>query len=309
MKAVTINGYGDERVLNYGDVERPAPQDDDVLIKVHAAGVNPVDWKIRDGLGEWFGVQLPTILGCEIAGVIEQAVARVKGYRVGDEVFGYIDLARNGGYAEYTIAKESEICLKPKKLDFENAAAVPMGTLTSWQAMFDLARLQSGQTILIHGAAGGVGSMAVQLAKAKGATVIGTASGKNEQFVKNLGVDEFVDYTVTKFEDAVKDVDVVLDTVGGDTLERSFQVLKYGGFLVTTIAPPSREKAGEFGVQTAWVNARPDAGQLKEVSRLIDEGKLKTHVETVLPLSQVKKAHDLSKAGHTRGKVVLRVAE
>jgi len=309
MKAVVINEYGDESVLNYTDVERPEPQSDEVLIKVHAAAINPVDWKIRDGLGEMFGLRLPTILGCEIAGTVEQAGAEVKNFRTGDEVFGYISLLRNGGYAEYTIAKESEIALKPKNLDFENAAAIPVGALTSWRAMFDLAHLQSGQRILIHGAAGGVGSMAVQFAKAKGAIVTGTASGKNEEFVRSLGADEFIDYTVRKFEDVVKNVDVVFDTVGGDTLERSFQVLKKGGFLVTTTAPPSKEKAEEFGVQVAMVNVQPSAEQLEEVSQLIDEGKLKTHVEIVLPLSQVKRAHELSKAGHTRGKIVLRVAE
>jgi NADPH:quinone reductase-like Zn-dependent oxidoreductase len=259
-------------------------------------------------LGEWFGVRLPTILGCEIAGTIEQAGVDVKNFKTGDEVFGFVSLARNGGYAEYAIAKESEIALKPENLDFENAAAVPMGTLTSRQALFDLAHLQPGQKILIHGASGGVGSMAVQLAKAKGALVTGTSSDENEEFVRSLGADEFVNYKQTKFETVVKETDVVFDTVGGDTLERSFQVLKKGGFLVTTIEPPSEEKAKEFGVQVAWVNVRPNAEQLKEVSRLIDEGKLKTHVETVLPLSEIKKAHELSKAGRTRGKIVLRVA-
>lgn len=300
MKAVVINEYGDESVLNYTDAKRPEPNSDEVLIIVYAAAINPVDWKIRDGLGEWFGVQLPAILGCEIAGTIEGTGADAKNFKIGNQVFGFVSLTRNGGYAEYAIAKEPEITLKPKELDFENAAAVPVGTLTSWQAMFDLADLQPGQTILIHGAAGGVGSMAVQLAKAKGAIVIGTASSKNEEFVKSLGADEFIDYTKQKIEDTVKNVDVVFDTVGGDTLERSFQVLKKGGFLVTAIAPPSEEKAKEFGVQVAWVNVSPNAEQLTEISRLIDAGKLKTHVETVLPLSEIKRAHQLSKAGRTR---------
>ncbi len=309
MKAVMINEYGDETVLNYTDVERPKPQSDEVLIKVHASAVNPVDWKIRDGLGEMFGLRLPVILGCELAGTVEQVGTEVKGFRTGDEVFGYVSLQRNGGYAEYTIAKESEIALKPKNLDFENAAAIPVGALTSWQALFELARLQSGQRILIHGAVGGVGSMAVQLAKARGAIVTGTASGKNEEFVRSLGAVEFVDYAKSKFEDVVKGVDVVFDTVGDDTLERSFQVLKKGGFLVTTVAPPSKEKAGEFGVKAAMVNVQPSAEQLKEVGQLIEEGKLKTHVDIVLPLAQIKRAHELSKAGHTRGKIILRVAE
>ncbi len=216
-------------------------------------------------------------------------------------------LQRNGGYAEYAIAKTDEIVPKPESLDFENAAAIAVGALTWWQAIFDQAKLQSGQKFLITGASGGVGSMAVQLAKAKGAFVIGTASGKNEAFVKSLGADEFIDYTKQKFEELVKDVDVVFDTVGGDTLARSFQTLKKGGSLVTTVEPPSEEKAKEFGVKAAMVNVQPSAKQLAEINQLIDDGKLKTHVATVLPLAEVKKAHHLSEGGRTRGKIVLQV--
>lgn len=307
MKAVIINEYGDENVLNYTDVPRPEPQSDEVLIKVHAVAFNQVDRKIREGLGEMFGLRLPLILGCEIAGTIEQAGAEVKNFGIGDEVFAFVGLDRNGCYAEYAIAKESETALKPKNMDFENASAVPVGALTSWQAIFDLAHLESGQKILIHGASGGVGSIAVQLAKVKGARVFGTASGPNGKFVRNLGADEVVDYTRQKFEDVVKDVDVVFDTVGGDTLERSFQILKKGGFLVTTVQPPPEEKARKFGIQTAMVQVHPSADQLKKVSQLIEQGDLKVNVETVLPLAQIKKAHEFSKNGHTRGKIVLRV--
>jgi NADPH:quinone reductase-like Zn-dependent oxidoreductase len=309
MKAVVINEYGDESVLNYTEVARPKPQGDEVLIRVRASAVNPVDWKIRDGLGKVFGLRLPVILGCEIAGTIEETGAAVKGFRAGDEVFANLGLMRNGGYAEYAVSGESDIALKPNNLDFENAAAVPVGALTSWQAIFDLAHLQSGQTILIHGASGGVGSMATQLAKVQGARVVGTGSGRNEHFVRSLGADEFIDYTKQKFEQLVSGVDVVFDTAGGDTLERSFQVLKKGGFLVTTVAPPSQEKTTEYGVQAAMVQLKPSGVQLKEVSHLIEEGKLKAHVETILPLSQVKKAHELSKTHHAGGKIVLRVAE
>lgn len=176
----------------------------------------------------------------------------------------------------------------------------------SWQAMFDLANLKSGQKILITGASGGVGSMAVQLAKAKGAHVTGTASGRNEEFVKDLGADEFIDYTKEKFEEIVKDVDVVFDTVGGDTLERAFQTLKKGGFLVTAVRPFPEGKAEQYGVQAARVAVKSSAKQLAEINRLISEGKLKTHVETILPLAEVKKALRLSESGRTRGKIVLR---
>ncbi len=307
MKAVKINNYGDESVLNYTETERPKPTADEILVKVHAAGVNPVDWKIRNGLGEMFGLTLPIILGNELAGEVEEIGANVKKFKLGDKVFG--NLGRYGGaYAEYVVVKESEIIHKPESLDFENAAAIPIGALTAWQSMFDTANLQSGQKILIHAAAGGVGSMAVQLAKAKGAYVIGTASDKNAEFVKNLGVDQFVDYTKQKFEEIVKDVDVVFDTVGGDTQQRSFQVLQKGGFLVSIVSPPSEELAAKYAVKVQIISTQPNAEQLAEITKLLEQGKLKTHIEAVLPLSEVKKAHALSESGHVRGKIVLQVS-
>jgi NADPH:quinone reductase-like Zn-dependent oxidoreductase len=201
----------------------------------------------------------------------------------------------------------SPIAAKPESITFEEAAAISVAALTAWQAIFDLAHLGSAQKILITGASGGVGSMAVQLAKAKGAFVIGTASGKNEQFVRDLGADEFVDYTQQSFEEVIKDVDVVFDTVGEDTLERAFQTLKRGGFLVTSAGTPSETKAKELGVEAAFVFCKSNAQQLAEINSLIAEGKLKIHVETVLPLTEVKKAHQLSQSGRTRGKIVLQV--
>ncbi len=304
MKAVVINAYGNEDVVDYTDVERPEPKADEVLVKVHVAGVNPVDWKIRNGLGERLGLKLPIMLGGEIAGTIEKIGGDVRDFKEGDAVYGII---ASGGYAEYAIAKMGEMAPKPQSLDFENAAAVPLAALTAWQAIFDLANLISGQRILITGASGGVGSLAVQLAKAKGAYVIGTASGRNEEFVRDLGADEFVDYTKQNFEEVVKDVDVVFDAVGGDTFERAFQILKKGGFLVTAVEFPSEEKAQEFGVKSARVFCKPNAEQLAAITQLIDEGKLKAHVSTVLPLAEVKKAHQLSESGRTRGKIVLQV--
>ena len=266
MKAVMINKYGDESVLHYSDVERPDPKVDEVLVKVHVAAVNPADWKIRDGMGEQFGFKLPLILGGDIAGTVEEVGDGVENFKKGDAVYGMTLSSLSGGYAEYAIAKADAIALKPESLSFEEAAAIPIGALTAWQAMFDLANLSSGQRILITGASGGVGSMAVQLAKAKGAIVIGTASGKNEQFVRDLGADEFVDYTAQPFEEVVKDVDVLFDTVGGDTLERSFQTLKKGGFLVTSVQTPSEEKAKEFGVTAARVFCQLSAKQLQRFS-------------------------------------------
>jgi NADPH:quinone reductase-like Zn-dependent oxidoreductase len=307
MKAIVIDTYGNEDVLNYVDVERPEPKENEVLVKVHAAAVNPADWKIRDGMGEQFGFKLPLILGGDIAGTVEEVGNGVEQFKQGDAVYGITLSNLSGGYAEYAVAKVDAIALKPDDLSFEAAAAIPIGALTAWQAIFDLAHLSSGQRILITGASGGVGSMAVQLAKAKGAFVIGTASGKNESFVRDLGVDEFVDYTKQRFEEAVKDVDVVFDTVGGDTLERAFQTLKKGGFLVASAETPSEEKAREFGVESAWVLCQSNAEQLAEINQLIEEGKLKINVETVLPLTEVKKAHQLSQSGRTRGKIVLQI--
>lgn len=306
MKAIQIDEYGDETVLNLADVEIPELKEDQVLIKVRAAAINPIDWKIREGLGEMLGLKLPLILGCEIAGTIETIGPAVQNFKPNDAVYSYLG-AYTGGYAEYAIASQNEIARKPESLDFGNAAAVPVGALTAWQALFDLAKLSHGQRVLITGASGGVGSIAVQLAKAKNAFVAATASGRNEEFVKSLGVDEFVDYTKQRFEKVVKDVDVVFDTIGSETLERAFETLKKNGFLVTAVQPPSAEVANQYEVKTAMVRVQPNAKQLNEINELIDAGKLKTHVETILPLAEVKKAHELSKTGRTRGKIILQL--
>jgi NADPH:quinone reductase-like Zn-dependent oxidoreductase len=308
MKAVVLNEYGGVEALSYEDVEKPSTKADDILVKVENIGVNPVEWKIRNGLGKMFGLNLPLVLGTEIAGTVEEIGADVKDFKVGDEVFGNVNMMRGGGYAEFVIAKESEIAHKPKSLDFENAAAIPVGALTSWKAIFTTGNLQSGQKVLIHGASGGVGSMAVQLAKAKGAYVYATGSGKNEEFVKSLGADEFIDYTKTKFETVAKDIDVVLDTIGGDTQTRSFEVLKKGGSLVSLVAPPSEELAKKFEVNATMLQSGPNGELLGEIAKLVEEGKVKAHIETVLPLAEIKKAHELSESGHARGKIVLSVS-
>lgn len=302
MKAIQIKEYGDESVLNYTEVERPEPKADEILVKIHAASVNPVDWKIRDGSGEKFGMKLPLILGADFAGTVEKTGNDIKKFKKEDAVYGKILL---GCYAEYVIVKENELGRKPNNIDFESAASIPMGALTSWQAIFEAAGLKSGQKILVHAASGGVGSMAVQLAKAKGAYVIGTASASNEDFVKDLGADEFIDYTATKFEDVVKDVDVVYDTIGGDTQERSFQLLKKGGYLVSLVQDPSKELLKEHNVEGKVIASVPNPEQLEEITEMIEAGKVKPLVEKVFPLSEAKKAQKLSKQGHTRGKIIL----
>ena len=310
MKAVRIHTHGGPETLVYEDAPRPTPLTNEVLIRVRAASVNPVDWKIRDGYGkEMFNHQMPLILGWDVAGTIEAIGPEVEKFKLGDPVYGYTSLLRDGAYAEFAIAKQEEIALKPASLDFIQAAAVPVGALTAWQALFDTAKLQENQKVLIHAASGGVGSMAVQLAKAKGAYVIGTASARNADFVRELGVDEFIDYQSTQFETVVREVDVVFDTIGGDTQERSFGVLRTGGFLVSIVTLPSQETATEYGVQSTMLGVQPNGTQLSEITELIDSGKLKPFVETVLPLSDARQAHEMSQSGRTRGKIVLQVVD
>jgi NADPH:quinone reductase-like Zn-dependent oxidoreductase len=308
MKAVRIHTYGGPEVSLYEDAPRPEPAADEILVRVHAASVNPVDWMIRNGYGkEWWPHQMPLTLGCEYAGVVEAVGASVSSVKPGEEVFGFINLVKNGAYAEFALAKEAEVALKPESLDFVKAAAVPVAALTSWQALFDIAKLSTGQKVLIHAASGGVGSVAVQLAKAKGAYVLGTASARNADFLRQIGVDEVIDYTATRFEEAAHDLDVVFDTIGGETQERSFAVLKPGGFLVTAVSPPSEDLAKARGVNAGMVQVQPNAGQLAEIAGLVDAGKVKPNVETVLPLSEFQRAHELSQSGRTRGKIVLQV--
>jgi len=309
MKAVRIHSYGGPEVTFYEDAPRPEPAADEVLIRIHAAAVNPVDWMIRNGYGkDWWPHQMPLTLGCEYAGVVESVGAAVSSVKPGDEVYGYINLVKNGAYAEYAVANEAEVAIKPKSLDFVNASAVPVAALTAWQALFGIANLSAGQSVLIHAAAGGVGSIAVQLAKAKGAYVIGTASARNADFLRQIGVDEVIDYTATRFEDVVHDIDVVFDTIGGDTQQRSYSVLKPGGFLVSSVSPPSQETAQALGLRVGMVQVQPDSAQLKEAAALTDAGKIKPSIETVLPLSEFQHAHELSQSGRTRGKIVLQVS-
>ena len=223
MKAVRIHAYGGPELLHYEDVPRPWLKPDDLLIQVAAAAVNPVDWKIREGYLQGFlNHRLPLILGWDVAGTVVEIGPEAAGFQVGDAVYARPDIERNGSYAEFIAVKASEAALKPATLDFVHAAAVPLAALTAWQSLVDAAQLQAGQTVLIHAAAGGVGSFAVQLAKARGARVIATASAVNTGLAAELGADQFIDYTRTRFEDVAKDVDVVLDTIGGDTQERSW---------------------------------------------------------------------------------------
>jgi NADPH:quinone reductase-like Zn-dependent oxidoreductase len=304
MKAVRIHDYGGPEVLKYEEIPCPQPQAGEVLIRVHAAGVNPVDWKVREG---YRSHPLPLIPGWDVSGVIETIGDGVSRLKIGDEVYSRPDISRDGAYAEYIVVRESEVALKPKSIDHIHAAASPLACLTAWQALFDEGGLKSGQTVLIHAAAGGVGHFAVQLAKWKGAKIIGTASKRHHDFVKSLGADEMIDYTTTKFEDVVHDVDVVLDTIAGDTQTRSWKVLKKGGILVSILSPPSKEEAARHEARAGHIFVQPNAEQLNEIAKLVDTGKLKAAVKNIFPLSEAAKAQELNKAGHTCGKIVLRV--
>jgi NADPH:quinone reductase-like Zn-dependent oxidoreductase len=310
MKAIRIHNYGGPEILQYEDVPRPQPQAGEVLVRVHAAGVNPIDWKVREGhMKDFWHHKLPLILGWDLSGVVEELGRGASRFKIGAEVYSVPDPTRNGAYADYIVVRESELALKPNSLHHIRAAAVPLAALTAWQSLFDTAQLQPGQRVLIHGAAGGVGHFAVQLAKWKGAYVFATASTKNQELLRELGADETIDYTRQRFEDVARKIDIVLDPVGGDTQERSWQVLKKGGLLLSVVEPPSADKAKALGIQAAFVASHPNGAELAKIAELIDAGHLKPIVNRILPLSEARRAHELSQTGHTHGKIVLRVKE
>lgn len=308
MKAVRIHAYGGPEMLVYEDVPLPQPGRDEILIRVHAAAVNPVDWKIREGhLKGMLDSHLPLIMGWDVSGTVEAVGPEVVRFKVGDEVFSRPDIVRDGAYAEFIVIRENETALKPQSIDHLHAAAIPLAGLTACKSLFAAAELSAGQTILIHGAAGGVGTYAVQLAKWKGARVIATASERNHDYLRELGADEVIAYQNVRFEDKVRDVDVVFDTIGGETQTRSWSVVKQGGVLVSIVTPPSQEEAAAHGARGEFVFIQPDAAELAEIAKLVDSGKIRVMVEAVLPLAEARRAQELSQNGHTRGKIVLKV--
>jgi NADPH:quinone reductase-like Zn-dependent oxidoreductase len=308
MFAVRMHSYGGPEVLKYEEIPRPKAGVGEIMIKVHAAGVNPVDWKIREGyLKQRANHTLPLIPGWDFSGVVDSVGPGAERFEEGDEVFGRGDLSRDGAYAEYLVMREEDVEYKPKSVDHIHAAAIPLAALTVWQSLFEAANLQSDQSVLIHAAAGGVGHLAVQLAKWAGAHVIGTASKSNQEFLMELGVDEAIDYQAAKFEDVVRNVDVVFDTMGGDIQKRSWKVLAKGGILVSIVSQPSQEEADSYGVRQSFVFVRNNATQLAEIADLVNSGMLVPVVENILALSEADHAQELSKAGHTRGKIVLQI--
>ena len=310
MKAIVIHEYGGPEVLKYEDLPRPEPKDDEILVRVIAAGVNPVDGLIRSGKwAKFFNVKLPLVPGYDIAGVVEKTGGKIDKFKKGDAVYAYIGLNKAGGYAEYALVTEKEAAPKPKSAGFVEAAAVPVVALTAWQALVDTAKLGPRQSILIHGGSGGVGSFAIQFAKLRGAKVFATASTRNQDLLKQLGADVAIDYTKQKFEDVAKDVDVVLESVGKETLARSYAVVKKGGILVSLIGPPDQAELDKHGIRGAALGVEPDSAELAEIGKLIDEKKIKVIVSQTFPLADAAKAQGQADTGHTRGKIVLKVAD
>ena len=310
MKAIVFYEYGGPEVLKYEDVPRPKPKEDQILARVIAAGVNPVDGMIRSGMfAKDEKTAFPRILGADIAGVVEKTGSKITKFKAGDAVYAYISLDNEGGYAEYALATENEASPKPKSLDYVEAAAVPVVALTAWQALIDTAKLSAGETVLIHGGSGGVGTFAIQIAKGRGAKVIATASTANQDLLKQLGADVAIDYTKTKFEDIAKDVDVVLDSVGKDTLARSYGVVKKGGIIVSLVARPDPAELEKHGIRGEALSVDPNSDELSEIGKLIDEKKINVIVSQTFPLSEARKAGEQVATSHTREKIVPKVAD
>ncbi|WP_455771704.1 NADP-dependent oxidoreductase [Streptomyces virginiae] len=306
MRAIVVKEWGGPENLVEREIERPEPGLGEVLVRVHAAGVNPVDWKTRAS-GALIAWGETPIVGWDVSGTVEAVGPGVTLYAPGDEVYGMPHFPRQaGGYAEYVVAPARHFARKPASLDHVQAAALPLAALTAWQALVDTAGVTAGQRVLVHAAAGGVGHLAVQIAKARGAYVIGTASAAKHDVLRELGADELIDYRSVDFAEAVADVDVVLDALGGETAERSLKVLKPGGHLVSLPGPDS-VPAGADGVNASWVLVDPDLGGLEAIAELADKGLLKPLVETVLPLAEAARAHEIGEQGRTTGKIVLTV--
>jgi NADPH:quinone reductase-like Zn-dependent oxidoreductase len=307
IHAIRVHNYGGPEQLRLDEISRPMPQEGEVLVRVYAVGVNPADWKLRAGLlKDLFPVQFPYIPGYDVAGVVEEVGPGVTAFQKGQAVFGQ---SNRGTYAEYITAPVATLALTPETLDFDEAATVPVGATTAWQGLFDHGKLEPGQRVLVLGAAGGVGLFAVQFARRIGAHVIGTASTHNLDFVRSLGANEVTDYTTTDVGNAVHEVDLVLDTVGGAALASVWPALKRGGTLVSIAGQPSAEKASELNVRTAGFSAQTSSDLLSTIAHLIDNGPVKVAVATRFSLSEAPKAHELSQSGHGRGRIVLHIAE
>ena len=301
MKAVRMHMRGGPEKLVYEDIPKPVLSEGDALVRVYACGVSPgeLSWSPTE--------RLPVVLGHEISGIVEAPARDVREVKAGDAVYALTDFLRDGGAAEYIAVRGTDLAPKPNSLDFVQAASVPLSALTAWQALFDHGGLTNGQTVLIQGASGGVGSFAVQLARWRGARVIASDAARNADFLRRLGAEEVIDYASEKFENRVSDADMVLDLVGGETLERSWGVLRRGGVLVTTVAPIPQEEGAVHGVKGVFFIVKPSRQQLTEIARLIDEGHVRPMVDTVFPLERAREAFEKGLSRQARGKLVLQV--
>ncbi|HEV2637954.1 MAG TPA: NADP-dependent oxidoreductase [Actinocrinis sp.] len=316
MRAVVQHAFGGPEVLRVEQVPRPVPLPTEVLVRVHAAGINPVDWKTRAGTGmaRVLG-EPPFTVGWDVSGVVAEVGFGVTTLAVGDEVYGMPWFPRAAGaYAEYVTAPARQFARKPAGIGHEQAAAVPLAALTAWQTLVDTAHVGSGDRVLVHAAAGGVGHFAVQIAKHFGAYVIGTASAPRHEWLAGLGADELIDYTATRFEHAVKDVDIVIDLVGDghdNTSTRSLDVLRPGGLVVAIpggASPELQQAAQARGLRSSSFLVEPDGPALARIAGLIEAGQLAAEVQEAFPLEQAAQAHALGEAGRTRGKLVLQIA-
>lgn len=311
MKAICIHHFGGLDALSYQDLPRPVPAAGEVLIRVHAAGVNPVDWKTRTGSVPWKHKidPFPLVLGWDVSGTVAAVGRNVTGFAIGDAVYGMIRFPEPAGtYAEYATAPAEHILPKPDCVDFLEAAALPLVSLTAWQALFEAGELEQGQTVLIHGAAGGVGHVAVQLAKSCGARVIGTARGRDSDYLRGLGIDAHIDFETTRFEDVVRDVDLVLDPLGGKVQQHSWGVMKKGAILVSLRTTTDlEEKAKAYSVRARRILVRPEMEHFARINGLVESGELRPTISTVYSLHEAREAQEQIERGPTRGKVVLRV--
>ena len=314
MRAVRLHAYGGASNLKLETIKRPDAGAGQVLVRVRNASINPIDWKQREGMvRDWWPLDLPAILGRDVSGDIVQVGKGVDGVACGTAVSAYLERApvsgQSGGYAEFVVVDARDVVPKSDRIDYAQAAAFPLVGVTAWSALVDTGRVQPGERVLVHGGAGGVGSMAVQIAKARGAHVVTTASARNHEFVKSIGADEAIDYRNVKFEEAVRDIDLVIDTVGGDTLQRSPAVLRDGGRLVSIAGgPPPECRSGRIECPEDAGDADGGALALRELAALIEAGKLKIHVDESFPLERAGEAQERNREGHTRGKIVLAVS-
>lgn len=305
MKAIRVHNYGHSEEMVLEDVQQPKPGRGQVLVKIHDAGVNPVDWKIREGYMKGsLPSSFPYTMGQDFSGEVVESGKGVKGFKRGDRVFGFAQ----GTYAEYAIASPDELAHVPKNVDWHGAAAIPTAGLTAWQIVMDVAKVSENQTVLIHGAGGGVGSFAVQFAKKAGARVIATASRESFSHLQGLGADQLIDYKSERFEDSVKDVDTVIDLVGGDTLTRSYGVVRKNGRIITSVGHPDEAAARKYGVRVSHFLMKRHGNELEQIGRLLGDGSLRPHISKVMPLSEAREAENLSQLGHPHGKIILNVS-